>query len=199
MGERPVEITPLAMKRMTTATYVVAILAGVLASACGLPPASEPTIHVSAEILPWGDLSSFHTYRWWQPAIAGDVRYANERAARLDWYVREAVGHELSTRGYVPDTAGKPDFVVRYDIGTYDDSTSSVSDYMEYRAEGGHKDMGQAFMGYQRGMLIVELVDATTTRVAWRGKAMALFEANARGKRIAPAVAKMMGELPAAR
>jgi hypothetical protein len=169
----------------------------VVASACGLAPAVEPTIRVDAETLPWADLSRFHTYRWWKlPLVDAGGGYA-EREKQIDWYVRNAVDHELATRGYAPDTAGRPDFVVRYAIGLTEESTASFNDYLAYRAEGGGKDMGEALMGYERGSLTLELVDVASRRVAWRGQATAVVENDARGKRIAPAVQKMMAGLPA--
>jgi hypothetical protein len=175
------------------------LFCALLASACGIAPATEPTIRVKAEVLPWADLSTFHTYRWWKPPLVDAGRGYSEREARLDWYVRDAVDRELAARGYVPDRAGRPDFVVRYDAQLLEESTSSFSDYLSYRSEGGGKDMGDAFMGYDRGMLTIELVDVVSRRVAWRGQASAVIESQAGGKLVAPAVRKLMADLPAAR
>lgn len=172
------------------------VIAALLGAACA--PTMIAGIRADAETMPWADLAGFGTYRWWQPPIGQVTRGYSEREALVDWHVREAVDRELGSRGYAPDTAGAPDFVVRYTIGLFDDSTSSFQEYVAYRAEGGEKDMGQAFMGYERGMLTIELVDVRTRRVAWRGRATAVAERDHRGKQIAPAVAKMMAELPAA-
>jgi hypothetical protein len=45
-----------------------------IAGACDLAPAVEPTIKVSAETLPWADLSTWRTYRWGQPPIESDAK-----------------------------------------------------------------------------------------------------------------------------
>jgi hypothetical protein len=114
-----------------------------------------------------------------------------------DWYVRNAVDRELAARGWVPDVAGTPDFVVRYEVRLGEASTSSFQEYLQYRAEGGGKDMGEAFMGYDIGTLTVSLVDVASRRVAWRAQATAVVEQDARGKRIDPAVHDMFARLPA--
>jgi hypothetical protein len=178
---------------------VLVVACAVLGTACGLAPPVEPAIRTSAEVLPWGDLSSFRTYRWWKPPLADGGRGYSEREARIDWYVRDSVDRELAARGYAPDVARRPDFVVRYGVQLHEDATSTFSDYLAYRAEGGGKDLGEAYMGYERGTLTLELVDVASRRVAWRGQATAVVERDAQGRRIAPAVQGMMAELPPAR
>ena len=175
------------------------LVCAALGAACGLAPPVEPTIKTSAETLPWGDPAAWHTYRWWQPPLADGPSGYSETEARIDWNVRDAVDRELAARGYAPDTARNPDFVVRYLVRLNEDMTSSFSDYLAYRAEGGGKGLGDAFMGYDRGTLMVELVDVASRRVAWRGQATAVVEQNAQGRRVAPAVQKMMAPLPPAR
>ena len=173
----------------------LAALAVVACTACGLAPAAPVTIQVAAETLPWANVSGYRTYRWWLPPIDQSSGYS-EREKLIDWYVRSAVDRELAARGYVPDTVGKPDFVVRYNIKLQEDSTSSFKDYLSYRAEGGGKDMGDAFMGYERGTLTIEIVDVASRRVAWRAAATAVIESDARGKRIEPAVHQMFERYP---
>jgi hypothetical protein len=162
--------------------------------ACGIAPAGPAPARVSAERLPWADLSHYRTYRWWKPAPEGGL---SEREALTDWYVRNAVDRELAARGWVPDVAGTPDFVVRYEVRLGEASTSSFQEYLQYRSEGGAKDMGEAFMGYDVGTLTVSLVDVASRRVAWRAQATAVVEQDARGKRIDPAVHDMFARLPA--
>ena len=167
-----------------------------LCAACGVMPAGQATVRVAAETFPWADLSRYHTYRWWLPPPTAD-RALSERETLIDWYVRNAVDRDLAARGYVPDVAGTPDFVVRYAVAMREGATSSFQDYLQYREEGGTKGMGEAFMGYDVGTLTITLVDVATRRVAWRATASAVIEDDARGKRIDPAVRDMMAQLPA--
>lgn len=183
--------TPPAARR------VLALAVSCLAlAACGLAPAGPTKIRVDAEALPWASMSGYRTYRWWQPPVEPGRGYS-EREALLDWRVREAVDRELAARGYRQDTVGKPEFVVRYNVRLSEQSTSSFSDYLAYRAEGGSKDMGEAFMGYEQGTLTIEIVDVASRRVAWRAKATAVIEKNPNGALIAPAVAQMFARFPA--
>jgi hypothetical protein len=175
------------------------MLAGIVMGvgvACGFAPAGPPVIRVAAEAFPWADVRQYRTYRWWQPP-PGPQQGFTERELLIDWYVRNAVDRELATRGYTPDTAGRPDFVVRYEVGLKEGATSSFQDYMQYRAEGGSKDMGEAFLGYDIGTLTVSFVDVASRRIAWRGRASAVLEGDGRGKLIDPAVRDMMARLPA--
>lgn len=167
-------------------------------AACGLMPAGPTQIRVNAETLPWVDIAGYRTYGWWQPPL--DQRAGcSEREALLDWRVRNAVDGELGTRGYTQATAGKPDFVVRYGARLREQSSRSFQDYLAYRADGGGKDMGDAFMGYDVGSLTLELMDVATRRVAWRATASAVIEDQPSGKLIDPAVAKMLERFPPAR
>jgi hypothetical protein len=114
---------------------------GALGAACGLAPVGGSKIRVQSELLPWANVSSYHTYRWWTaPIVESSGRYA-EREPKLDWRVRQEVDAALAARGYVQATA-RPDFVVTY-ASVSEDYTSSFQDYVAYRAEGGTQDMGK--------------------------------------------------------
>jgi hypothetical protein len=186
---------PFGARDVARALRVAVAIALVAASgvACGLAPPAPASIRVSAESFPWANLSHYRTYRWWKPP---PERGLSEREALIDWYVRNAVDRELAARGWVPDVRGTPDFVVRYEVSLADGSTSSFQDYLQYRSEGGSKDMGEAFMGYEVGTLTITLVDVESRRPAWRGHASAIVEQDARGKRIDPAVHEMFARLP---
>jgi len=172
-------------------------LALVLCAACGVAPAGPARIRVNAETLPWANMSGYRTYRWWQLPVDQRAGYS-EREALLDWRVRNSVARELATRGYAEDTAGRPEFVVRYNVRLREESTSSFRDYLAYRADGGSKDMGDALMGYEEGTLTIEVVDVASRRVAWRATASAVIDQNPDGKLIDPAVTQMLARFPAA-
>src|SRR5262249_20023132 len=165
----------------------------------GLAPAAPTKIRVDAETFPWANLSGYRTYRWWKLPISDQrARGYGEQEALLDWRVRQAVDRDLTARGYSVDTAGTPDFVVRYNVQLQEGSTSSFREYLSYRTEGGGKDMGDAFMGYERGMLTLEVVDVASRRIAWRAAASAIIEGDGNGKLIDPAVRQMLERFPAA-
>lgn len=177
---------------------VMAVVATALATGCGFVPAGGNRIAVKAEQYPWADVSGYRTYRWWAPAYRENRDGSGTREAVLDWRVRSAVDRELAARGYRPAAAGeKADFVIAYQISVREASTDSVQDYMEYRAEGGTRDMGDAFMGYERGTLMLTITDVATQRVAWRASASAVV-GDGKGERVDPAVRDMLQKFPAA-
>jgi len=182
-----------------TARRVHLLPALVLAVACGIAPAAPTNIRVQSETLPWANMSAYRTYRWWQLPLSERGGGYSEREALLDWRVRQAVDRELTARGYAEDTAGTPEFVVRYSVRVREESTSSFRDYLAYRADGGGKDMGDALMGYAEGTLGLEIVDVATRRIAWRATATAVVEKDPQGKLIDPAVKEMFERFPATR
>jgi hypothetical protein len=168
-----------------------------LVAGCGLTKTAGSDIRVHSEMLPWAQVSGHRTYRWWAPPLIERRGGYSEREARIDWQVRKAVDGSLAARGYALDAAGRPDFVVSYHVAIEQDSTSSFQDYLTYRAEGGPKDMGEAFIGYDRGVLELDFEDAVTRRVAWRAVASAVVDGGA-GGRIEPAVRQMIDRFPPA-
>jgi len=168
--------------------------AGLVVAACGIFPATGSQIRVQSELMPWANVSGFHTYRWWTPPIVETSGRYTEREAKLDWRVRQAVDQALAARGYVQDPT-RPDFIVQYHASLDTDYTPSFQDYVAYRAEGGTKDMGQSFMRYERGTLMLEFTDVATRRVAWRATASTVIEGNA-ANRIGPAVQQMIDRFP---
>jgi hypothetical protein len=173
---------------------VVAV--AMLVAACGLAPSTGIQISVEAETMPWADLTAYRTYAWWMPSAVDRHAYTDrgEREAKIDWRIRSAIDVGLAGHGFVPDPAS-PDFIVSYRVSIVEDHTSSFQEYAAYRAQGGTKGLGDAYMGYRRGVLRIEIRDATTQRVAWRGTATAIADGS--GRRIEPAVQQILARLPA--
>jgi hypothetical protein len=176
---------------------LVALLIG-LSSGCGLGSGGS-NIQVRSELLPWGDVARYHAYAWWAAPLEQRRGAYGQSEALLDWRVRDAVDRGLQARGYVLATTGKPDFIVAYRLSREDASTSSFRDYLEYRVEGGRQDMGESFIGYERGTLALTFEDAATRRFAWRATTSAALDgSDGRGDRIGPAVGQMLERFPAA-
>ena len=177
-----------------------AVLVGVvlLGSACGVVPVNSVQIGVEAETMPWADVSAYRTYQWWTPSVIDRHRYTDsmERQAKIDYRIRAAVDASLMAHGYVQDLRGHPDFIVSYRIAIAEDHTSSFSEYASYRAQGGNRGLGDAYMGYQRGVIRIEIYDVATDRLAWRGTATSIADGS--GRRIEPAIQQVLARLPAA-
>jgi hypothetical protein len=183
---------------MRLPTVLLSVTLCLAAAGCGIAPAGPARIRVASDTLPWVDMSAYRTYRWWKLPVDQRAGYS-EREALIDWRVRQAVDRELAARGYVEDTADKPEFVVRYSVRMREASTQSFQEYLSYRADGGGKDMGEALMGYEEGTLGLEIVDVASRKVGWRASATAVIEEDPKGKLIDPAVKQMMERFPATR
>ena len=169
-----------------------------LGTGCGILPGGSK-IQVQSETLPWVDVSRYHTYAWWTAPLETSRRGYSQTEALLDWRIRQAVDRDLRARGYAPATTGRPDFVVAYRLAITEASTESFRDYLSYRAEGGHQGMGDSFMDYQRGTLMLTVEDAASRRLAWRAQASAALEGgDGRGSKIDPAVREMIDRFPIA-
>jgi hypothetical protein len=183
--------------RVARRATAVAILF-LLSAGCGIAPGGSK-IQVQSETLPWVDVSRYHTYAWWTAPLETSRRGYSQTEALIDWKIRNAVDRDLRARGYTPTTSGRPDFVVAYRLAISEASTESFRDYLSYRAEGGHQGMGDSFMDYQRGTLMLTVEDAATRRLAWRAQASAALEGgDGRGSKIDPAVSQMIDRFPIA-
>jgi hypothetical protein len=170
-----------------------------IGSACGMVPVNSVQIGVEAETMPWADIAAYRTYQWWQPSVIDRHQYTDsmEREAKIDYRIRAAIEADLRARGYVQAAAGiKPDFIVSYRIAMVEAHTSSFSEYAEYRAQGGNRGLGDAYMGYNRGVIRIEIFDVATNRLAWRGTATSIADGS--GRRIEPAIQQILARLPAA-
>ena len=67
------------------------------------------------------------------------------------------------------------DLLFDYDIMVREKSTDTLSGYFDYRARGGGGDMGDAFMGYEEGTLVIVAYDPRTRQMVWRGSATAML------------------------
>jgi hypothetical protein len=165
-------------------------------AACGFAPKGPTRIQVTAEQLPWADMTTYRTWAWWTGALEGRAGVGTDEAL-LDWRLRQDVAANLAARGYRQAAAGEqPDFVMSYDVSRDVASTSSFRDYLNYRAEGGSEDMGEAFMGYEQGQLLLRATDAKTRRLAWRGRATAILEGRVKPALIDQAVADLLARFP---
>jgi hypothetical protein len=170
----------------------------VVGAACGMVPVNSVQIGVEAETMPWADIAAYRTYQWWQPSVIDRHQYTDsvEREAKLDYRIRAAIEGDLRAHGYVPAAGAQPDFIVSYRIAMVEAHTSSFSDYASYRAQGGNRGLGDAYMGYNRGVIRIEIYDAATNRLAWRGTATSIADGS--GRRIEPAIQQILARLPAA-
>ena len=138
------------------------------------------------------DFSKFRTYRW------ADIPSRADASPLIVQRVGAAVEGQLKAKGYAP-AEGQPDFLVATHVGRQ--SRIQVTDwgygYGPHAAwYGGGVDVYQ----YVEGSIIVDIVDARTRALVWRGSATSIIDPDAtpeeRTERINEAVAKMLQDFP---
>ncbi len=143
------------------------------------------------------DLREYRTYSW-GPAdtqSTGDPRLDNNRF--FDERIRARVEMELARRGFEKTAAQQPDLLVHYhtnvsqeiDVREFDNSESYCADH----------DC-RPFV-YDKGTLLIDLVEPDTAKVLWRGWAEGSFDGMVDNQtwmesRIDEAVTKILARLP---
>lgn len=162
------------------------------------------------------DFSRYRTYDW-GPADAlptGDARL--DKSSFFRDHMQGEVEKQLAARGFQGPTSRRPDLLVHYhasinqrlDVNAadrsygydYDDRYGSGSGH-RYDSCYGYDDCRGGVITYEQGTLVVDIVDARTKKVIWRGWAQDSLEGvidnpDRMGKKIHEAVARMMEQFP---
>jgi len=150
------------------------------------------------------NFAALKTYTWMAaPTNAnGSVQAALQRNSLMDKRIKESTNRQLAAKGYTTD-ANNPDFLVTYHVGA--ENKINVTDwgygYGRYGRlyGGGSVDVYQ----YKEGTLIVDVVEAGSRQLLWRGFATATIDPNAstetRTKKIDEVITKILAEFPPTR
>jgi Domain of unknown function (DUF4136) len=161
-------------------------LVAVAALGCG--------VRVAVETDPGARHAGWKDWAWLArpPVARGDTDYA-----AIDDRVRKAFEREMKTRGFHRVDRERPDFVVTYYAAVAKPIDPKQLDY----AAGNPASERSGLNGdgvYEQGTLIVDLLDAKTGRLAWRGAGRRVFQPEQtpaeRSERIDEAVAAVVGE-----
>ncbi|MFI5403272.1 MAG: DUF4136 domain-containing protein [Planctomycetota bacterium] len=139
------------------------------------------------------DFAKLKSYRW------ADIPSKTDASPLVIQRVGAAVETQLKAKGYVP-AEGAPDFLVATYVGRQ--SRIQVTDWgYGYGPRGGwYGGGGVDVYQYEEGSLIVDIVDARSKQLEWRGTATSVLDPEAsaeeRTERINKAVAKMLKDFP---
>ena len=165
-------------------------LAGVLTLALAL--AGCASTEVRSYLARGIDLREHRTYNWGRddPRATGDPRLDNNRF--FQERVQSAVEEQLAQRGFEKTEA--PDLIVRYHAGV-----TQVIDDRRTEHSGECSECEPEV--YDQGTLVIDLVDAHTDTLLWRGWAKGSIDGVIDNQqwmeqRIDEAVARIMRELP---
>jgi hypothetical protein len=150
-------------------------------------------LKVSTEHDRTADFSRLHAYRWKAPpegfgSSALEQRYPG---GNMEALLQDGVNRSLEERGFVRDSAGA-DFTVTWAAGT-EERTRTVAGVYSL-------SMGPTEVGYDEGALILEITNARTGVLIWRGVARDVLEgetdAAAAGVKLEEAVVRMLAAFP---
>jgi Domain of unknown function (DUF4136) len=150
-------------------------------------------VRVAVETDPAARHTAWKDWSWLaRPSVArGDTEYA-----AIDDRVHKAFEREMKNRGFRRVDHERPDFIVTYYAAVSRPIDPKQLDY----AAGNPASERSGLNGgvYEQGTLIVDLLDAKTGRLAWRGAGRHVFQAEQtpqeRSERIDAAVAAVVGE-----
>jgi len=140
------------------------------------------------------DFSSLRTYAWQsekQPET-GDIRVDN---SLLDTRFRSAIDDSLTKKGFQKKTEGKPDFYVAYTYqidSKIESSNVTVGLGVGRSSRGRYGGVGVNSGGqvreYDEGLLVIDLIDAATESLMWRGTGTARVDPTADPEKSAKAI-----------
>lgn len=177
------------MKRYAVVAVVAMASVG-LAAGCA-------TMNVNSSIARNADLRQYRTYNWAPPDTwsTGDPRLDNNRF--FDERVRAQVEQALARRGFEKTVTQQPAMLVHYHA-----SVSQEIDVRELDSSMSHcADHDCRPFIYDKGTLFVDLVDAHTDKLIWRGWAEGSMDGAIDNQewmesRIDEAVTKILSRLP---
>ena len=115
------------------------------------------------------DFSKFRTYSWRQGDPQADDLLMREPFFRKR--VKEAVDTALQSKGFTPATDGTPDFHVAIHAGVKERMrVTNWGDYGWYDPWWGPYNGRVDVSYYTQGTLVIDVYDAGTRELAWRGQ-----------------------------
>ncbi|MDX5345817.1 MAG: DUF4136 domain-containing protein [Hymenobacteraceae bacterium] len=125
---------------------------------------------------------TYKTYNWYQPNPAAAAQSIQPYTDNLHNHIRKAIEQELNKKG-LQKTSANPDLLVAYDVSIPHQARRPVSQplpadfgysyawLMGYRYDYSHTAIPnyQPVSTYKPNTIIVDLIDANTRELVWRG------------------------------
>jgi hypothetical protein len=162
----------LVIKERIAAQITCALVLGTLLAGSGCSP-----IKIQNDFDKDADFRTYSTYDWLEnrPGYAGRSGASTEIAVSIDKIIRTAILTELDGMGYGQNTED-PDVIVIYHTGMADQIDVSAWGYRYGHAYWGWHGLGADVYAYREGTLIVDLIDAETMTLVWRGAAQSTID-----------------------
>jgi hypothetical protein len=155
---------------------------------------------------PRASFDGYRTYAWLSHPAGRDLRHNIPMLQRL---VTQMVEEALDRKGFDKEIGGSPDFLVGYHTaveGRLD--AAAVNSYYGYGFDwspwhypGRPEVQTDTYLRYyEEGVLIIDIVDARSNQLVWRGTARADLKRDAtdeeREARVSKAVRKLLDDFP---
>lgn len=132
--------------------------------------ACSPQIRVFSDFDPAFDLRTFNTFDWQQSTNVEQGRNPLHYNELYDKRIKAAVRHELENRRYTfCDLA--PELVIHYHV-IVDDQSIVAADPFGDQYGPYWTNMRTTVQSYREGTLIIDVMDAATNNLIWRGWAV---------------------------
>lgn len=160
------------------------------------------SVTVNTDYDPGADFAALKTYAWLarKAGATGDPRLDS---TLLHERIRSAVEAQLAARGYEKVAVGRADFLVAYHTAI-ERKIDVDTIYRGYGYRSGAWGWGvgheTVVYEYDRGTLLLDVLDPKAHRLLWRGSASAIVSEQStpeqRTKRVNEAVAKLLDRFP---
>jgi hypothetical protein len=175
--------------RLRRATLAAGILMTVVLGGCA-------TLDVSSYVERGADLNRYHTYAW---APTDRLSTGDPRLDNNPFFLRQvqtSVDGGLARRGFERVGNGTPDLVVHFHA-----SVTQAVDVDVVDRQFGETEEADRPSVYEAGSLVIDLVDARTNSVVWRGWARGSIDGVIDNQawleeKVDEAVTKILAELP---
>jgi hypothetical protein len=161
-------------------------------SVIGITACSGLSVSVNTTFEPGANFSRFKTFAW-MPKDGGENAQQSIIAAAVGQLIMDDVEKELVTRGYEKQTGGTPDFYLAYRAYVQEKEVPTVTPYMC-----GARVCGQdvSYENIKQGTLILDVIQADSKQVVWRGTAVGMTDPSKREELIALAVQQLLKSFP---
>ncbi len=117
------------------------------------------------------DFRPYRTFTFLSPAKMGEWYGGKPHDAELSSYVENAVGRELVARGLQPVDPAQADLAVAFRVGKHQDLDKATYGRTYQYDQSGNAQAVPIRKEITEGSLVVDLIDARSGKLVWRGAA----------------------------
>lgn len=124
-----------------------------------------PSVNVSTDYDHAVNFQQYRSFNWYRNKVA-----TKQDSAQYDTFfdkrMQNAIKANLSQRGL--ELTARPDFYVNYNVSFSNQTTTNTGPFYPYGYYGGYSRFPNSSQ-YKEGTIIVDLIDAKTNQLVWRG------------------------------